>query len=101
MRIFIARIKQRFEYAEIAVERAFSASFMSERQAGPYDCVARKWLALAERRRAHLIELRDSGRWKHYCTDTELDAQLLEVTIACLRFAAVAGPEPEPQAAAA
>ena len=39
---------------------------MSERQTGPYDSIARKWLALAERRQAHFIELFDSGRWRHY-----------------------------------
>jgi hypothetical protein len=27
------------------------------------DGVAQKWRALAERRRAHLVELYDSGRW--------------------------------------
>jgi uncharacterized repeat protein (TIGR03809 family) len=41
---------------------------MSERQPGPYESVARKWHALAERRRMHVIELRESGRWKHYYT---------------------------------
>jgi hypothetical protein len=45
---------------------------MSARQAGPYDSVARKWLALAERRRAHVVELRESGRWTHYYTPAEL-----------------------------
>jgi hypothetical protein len=39
---------------------------MSGRNAGPYDSIARKWLALAERRRRHLLELRESGRWRHY-----------------------------------
>jgi uncharacterized repeat protein (TIGR03809 family) len=48
---------------------------MSERQPGPYDSVARRWHALAERRREHLIELRESGRWRHYYTSE----QLLEV----------------------
>jgi len=47
---------------------------MSARQPGPYDSIARKWLALAERGKAHVIELRDSGRWEHYYTP----AQLLE-----------------------
>jgi len=45
---------------------------MSERQAGPYAEIARKWYALAERRRAHVVELRDSGRWKHYYTSADL-----------------------------
>lgn len=45
---------------------------MSARQPGPYASVARKWLALAERRRAHVFELRESGRWKHYYTPDQL-----------------------------
>jgi len=73
---------------------------MSERQQGPYDGVARKWLALAERRLAHLIELRDSGRWKHYFTESELDAELREVNLARDRFAKVAGVEPQAGATA-
>jgi uncharacterized repeat protein (TIGR03809 family) len=45
---------------------------MSARQPGPYDTIATKWLALAERRAAHLLELRDSGRWKYYYTEAAL-----------------------------
>ena len=45
---------------------------MSEWRPGPYDAIARKWLALAERRRAHICDLRDSGRWKHYYSAGEL-----------------------------
>jgi hypothetical protein len=56
----------------------------------PYDTVARKWLALAERRMAHLVELRNSGRWKHYFTESELAEQLREVYLARERFAKVA-----------
>jgi hypothetical protein len=80
---------------------------MSARQAGPYDSIARKWLALAERRRAFLIALRDGGRWQdfHYSGAAELEAQLREIDLACERFASIAGPEPvaqaEPEAAAA
>ena len=43
---------------------------------GPYTSVARKWLALAERRQAHFVELCDSGRWKHYFTKTALDQEM-------------------------
>jgi hypothetical protein len=64
---------------------------MSARQLVPYDSVARKWLALAERRKAHLIELRESGRWKHYFTESELNNELHEVNLARDRFAKVAG----------
>ena len=61
------------EHAETAIRRALFGFSMSARQPGPYDSIARKWLALAERRRAHVIELRDSGRWKHYYTTDGLD----------------------------
>ena len=80
---------------------------MSARQRGPYDSIARKWLALAERRRAFLIALRDSGRWQdyHYSGEAELEAQLREIDAACERFAGIAGPkaaaDAEPEAAAA
>jgi hypothetical protein len=74
---------------------------MSAWQQGPYDTIARKWLALAERRRAHLIELRDSGRWQRYYTNGSPADELLELELACQRLAEVAGAEPEPEAAAA
>jgi len=64
---------------------------MSARQPGPYDTIARKWLALAERRRAHLIELRESGRWKRYFTEARLADELHQVDLAWDRFAKVAG----------
>ena len=80
---------------------------MSARQTRPYDGIARKWLALAERRRAFLIRLRAGGHWPDfgYSGEAELEAQLRELDVACERFAAVAGPEPaaddEAEAAAA
>ena len=50
---------------------------MSERQSGPYDSIAGKWLALVERRRTFLRELGDSGRWKFYYPHQELLAAAL------------------------
>jgi hypothetical protein len=64
---------------------------MAAWQPGPYQSVARKWLALAERRKAHLIELRESGRWRRFLPESELKAQLRELDLACVRFAEVAG----------
>lgn len=64
---------------------------MSERHAGDYRGIARKWLALAERRRAHVAELRDSGRWKHYYTPAELLEALREAVAARDRWATLAG----------
>jgi hypothetical protein len=64
---------------------------MSAREAGPYGSIARKWLALAERRRAHLIDILESGRWSHYASYEELEDQLYELDLLCGRFAEIAG----------
>jgi len=66
---------------------------MSARQTGPYDNVARKWLALAERRRAHVIDLRESGRWRHYYTPEEFLDVLREAISSRDAWARLAGLE--------
>jgi uncharacterized repeat protein (TIGR03809 family) len=66
---------------------------MSARHAGPYDSVARKWLALAERRREHVIELRESGRWKHYYTPEEFLEAMREASNSRDEWARLAGLE--------
>ena len=38
--------------------------------------ITRRWRDLAEKRRAHLVELYDTGRWKHYYTEEELVARM-------------------------
>lgn len=40
--------------------------------------ITQKWRDLAERRRAHFIELYDTGRWKHYYTEEQLLARMRE-----------------------
>lgn len=40
--------------------------------------VIRKWLALAQRRKAHLVDLYESGRWRLYYTEAELINHLRE-----------------------
>jgi hypothetical protein len=45
---------------------------MSERQDSRYDNIARKWLALAERREADFIDMLESGRWRRYFGEREL-----------------------------
>ena len=62
----------------------------------PYamDRAALKWRDLAERRRAHIIELYKSGRWKHYYTDAEFIVCLREATVAANRWVQIA-PRPE------
>jgi uncharacterized repeat protein (TIGR03809 family) len=64
---------------------------MSERRPSPYDDVARKWHALAERRRAHVMELRDSGRWRRYYTWDELLEALREAVDTRDTWARLAG----------
>jgi uncharacterized repeat protein (TIGR03809 family) len=40
--------------------------------------ITRKGRELAERRRAHLVELYDTGRWKHYYTREQLLVRMRE-----------------------
>ena len=68
---------------------------MSDRQPGPFAVVARKWHALAERRRLHIVELRDSGRWKHYYTPEQLFQALTEAVATRDRWASLAGLLPQ------
>ena len=74
---------------------------MSERQPGPYDSVARRWHALAERRRGHLIELRESGRWRHYYTSEQLLEVLREAVNTRDAWARIAGLEADDEVAQA
>jgi hypothetical protein len=67
---------------------------MSELQPNPYDEVARKWLALMERRRAHFVELCNSGRWKHYYSQAELREEMRKVISARDQWAINAGLAP-------
>jgi hypothetical protein len=64
---------------------------MLARQPGPYGDVARKWHALAARRQAHVEELRDSGRWRHYYDWEELIEALREATATRQTWARLAG----------
>jgi hypothetical protein len=73
---------------------------MSERQTGPYDSVARKWLALAERRYAHIIELSDSGRWRHYFSQAEFDLEMRRTALLRDQWARIAGVLPDFEEAA-
>jgi hypothetical protein len=64
---------------------------MSERQPLPYDNIARRWLALAERRYAHIVELSDTGRWRHYFTRAELEIELNKAEALRDAWAGIAG----------
>jgi uncharacterized repeat protein (TIGR03809 family) len=72
---------------------------MPARYPCPLDSVARKWVALAERRRAHIVELYDTGRWRHYYTQAELVEALREAIRVRDEWARIAGLLPEGEAA--
>jgi uncharacterized repeat protein (TIGR03809 family) len=64
---------------------------MSERQQSPYDTIARRWLALIERRQEHFLDLCDSGRWRHYYTHAEFLDEMRKVLRVRDQWAAIAG----------
>jgi len=72
---------------------------MPARYPCPLDGVARKWVALAERRTAHIVELYDTGRWRHYYTQAELVAAMREAIRVRDQWARIAGLLPEDEAA--
>ena len=59
-----------------------------------WELIALKWRNLAERRRAHHVDLYKSGRWKHYYTDDEFIAEMSAANAMALRWASIA-PLPE------
>lgn len=64
---------------------------MSERQQGPYERVSRRWLALVERRQQHVLELSDTGRWRHYFTEAEFVEEMRRILDLRTRWAELAG----------
>ena len=50
-----------------------------------WELIALRWRNLAERRRAHHLDLYKSGRWKRYYTDEEFVAQMREANAIALR----------------
>src|SRR5689334_24432786 len=64
---------------------------MSERQQSPYDSIAGRWLALVERRQQNLIELGNSGRWRHYYTHAQFLDEMRKVLHLRNQWAELAG----------
>ncbi len=64
---------------------------MAEPQSGRYESIARRWLALIERRQQHFLDLCDSGRWRHYFTEAEFLEEMRKVLRVRDRWAAIAG----------
>ena len=54
------------------------------------DPAARKWRDLAERRRAHVVELFESGRWRHYYSDTEFLVEMRKAMAIAQKWAQLA-----------
>jgi uncharacterized repeat protein (TIGR03809 family) len=54
--------------------------------------VAHKWRRLAERRRAHFVELFHSGRWKHYYTEEQFLNYMREAIRLTERWSVIAPP---------
>jgi uncharacterized repeat protein (TIGR03809 family) len=71
-----------------------SGSPMSAPREGRYDGIARRWLALVERRQAHLIELTETGRWRHYYTKAEFRDEVSKLLRVREQWAEIAGPSP-------
>lgn len=67
--------------------------------ARPYEQLAQKWSKLAERRRAHFIELYKSGRWKHYYTEAEFLDRLREAVHIADEWARLASARPQAKTA--
>jgi uncharacterized repeat protein (TIGR03809 family) len=68
---------------------------MSDHQPFPsLDGVAQKWRALAERRRAHFVDMFASGRWKRYYTEQQFLQLVREAILQCERWAQIAPPPP-------
>jgi uncharacterized repeat protein (TIGR03809 family) len=45
------------------------------------EAIARRWLALADRRLLYFTELYQSGRWRHYCASREQFAEQMHEAI--------------------
>jgi uncharacterized repeat protein (TIGR03809 family) len=71
-----------------AIRSGISMSYWPSSQA--LELAARKWRALAERRRAHFVELYHSGRWKRYYSEEQFLARLREAIRVSERWAEIA-----------
>ena len=56
------------------------------------DEVAHKWRELAERRRAYLVDLYCSGRWKRFSSEEQLLRRIRDAVDASERWAEIAPP---------
>ena len=64
---------------------------MSEPQYGRYDGIARRWLALIERRQENFLDLCDTGRWRHYYSEARFLDEMRKLLRVREQWAALAG----------
>jgi hypothetical protein len=84
---------------QVATSDAYGFPMSARLPAHALDEVAQKWRALAERRCAHFLELRRSGRWRHYYGEAQFLDRLREAIRLSARWAEIA-PPPMDEAAA-
>jgi uncharacterized repeat protein (TIGR03809 family) len=63
------------------------------------DAFARKWHALAQRRRNHLAELYQSGEWQRYYSEERLRSHMREAVREVEHWSAMLGDQPAAEAA--
>ncbi len=76
-----------------AIRRSGGGATMSDSNSTSWrpNAFARNWHALAQRRRAHLAELYQSGAWERYFTEDTLRNQMREAVREVERWSAMLG----------
>lgn len=64
-----------------------------------FETATAKWRELAEKRRVHFVDLYESGRWKHYYSESEFIERMRE-TVRLSELWTGLAPAPEQQAPA-
>jgi hypothetical protein len=82
------------------IRRSGGGAIMSDSKSTSWrpDAFARKWHALAERRRNHLAELYQSGEWQRYYTEERLRAHMREAVREVEHWGAMLGDQPAAEA---
>ena len=85
-----------------AIRRSGGGAIMSDSKSTSWrpDALARKWHALAERRRNHLAELYQSGAWHRYFTEDTLRSQMREAVREVDHWSAMLDDQPAADAGA-
>ena len=84
-----------------AIKRSGGGATMSDSNSTSWrpGAFARKWHALAERRRNHLAELYQSGAWHRYFTEDTLRSQMREAVREIEHWGAMLDDQPSSESA--